>query len=134
MIIYKENKIPNIEDAVSLYRSVGWGHVKCPKALMEAISNSDLIITAWYNDVLIGLGRTISDTTLTVYFPDLLIHPDWQRMKVGTEIMKRLLLKYEHFHNLVLVAEDNIAKEFYNKFGFEESNSALVITKPFPSE
>ena len=134
MIIYKENEVPSIKDAIQLYKGVEWGHIECPKTLEEALSNSDLIVTAWNDNLLVGLGRAISDSTLTVYYPDLLVHPNWQGKKIGTEIMKMLTKKYEYFHNQVLIAEDDNAKAFYKKFGFEEDNSALSITKPFPTE
>ncbi len=134
MIRFKENHIPSAQKTIELYRSVGWGHTKCPNSLNQAIKKSDFVVTAWDGDKLIGLGRAISDSALTVYFPDILVHPNWQRKKIGTEIMKRLLGKYGNFHNQVFIAEDKIAKQFYKKFGFVEETSALSITKPFQPE
>ena len=134
MIKIKDDVVPNIQETIELFKSVGWGHTDCPEALNQAILNSDLVITAWNNDKLIGIGRAISDKSLSVYFPDLLIHPDWQKQGIGTQIIGRLLNKYSQFHNQVLVAEDKIAQNFYKKNGFKDEESALSITKSFPPE
>jgi len=132
-IEYKENNIPKEEDIIELYNSVGWGHTKSPQALFDAIKNSSYVITAWENKNLIGLGRAISDETITVYFPDLLIKPDWQRKGIGTKIMQMLLFKYGHLHNQVLIAEDEKAIKFYKRLNFKNEGFALSIIKPFPN-
>ncbi len=133
-IEYKENYIPEVKKLMDLYKSVGWGHSNCPKAAYEAIQNSTYVVTAWEKEKLIGLGRAISDKTITVYFPDLLINPGWQRKGIGTKIMRMMLLKYGELHNQVLIAEDKIAEGFYKKFNFNNETSALSIYKTFPEE
>lgn len=132
-ITYKEDELPTIEEVVSLYESVGWGHSKCPEAAYNAIKNSSYVVTAWQNNNLVGLGKAISDETITVYFPDLLVKPNFQGKKIGTQIMQLLLLKYGQLHNQVLIAEDDKAKKFYKKMGFEDEKFALSISKPFPT-
>lgn len=133
-IEYKKNDLPGIEEVISLYKSVGWGQAQCPNATYNAIKNSTLTITAWHNNKLVGLGRAISDGCLTVYFPDLLVKPEYQRHKIGTEIMRLLLSEFGNLHNQVLIAEDDMAREFYRKMGFSDEKSALSILKPFPIE
>jgi GNAT superfamily N-acetyltransferase len=54
---------------------------------------------------------------LVVYYPHLLVHPDFQRKGVGAEIMRRLMTKYAGFHQHMLVA-DQAAVAFYSRCGF----------------
>ena len=131
---YRENFIPNIKVLISLYKSVRWGHASCPQATFQAVKNSSFVVTVWNGQTLVGLGRAISDQTITVYFPDLLVKPEWQGKGVGSRIMKILLSKYGHLHNQVLIAEDDKARNFYKKLGFLDENFALSITKKFPDE
>lgn len=133
-IEYKENVIPNQKDILELYKSVNWGHANCPNSTFQSIKCSSYVVTAWKDSILIGLGRAISDGYITVYFPDLLIKPEWQGKKIGTEIMSILLKKYGTFHNQVLIAEDEKARSFYKKNGFQDESYALSITKAFPNE
>jgi len=119
---------------IELYRSVEWGHAKCPRALLAAIANSSLVISAHVDGKLIGLGRAITDTTITVYFPDLLIMPQYQRQGIGTKIMTLLLEEYGSLHNQVLIAQDEAARAFYHKLGFKDEKFAMAILKNFPDE
>ena len=66
------------------------------------------------DDRLIGLGNAISDGHLVVYYPHLLVDPEYQRKGIGSQLMKRLMAKYEGFHQHVLIA-DGRAIDFYRK-------------------
>jgi GNAT superfamily N-acetyltransferase len=54
---------------------------------------------------------------LVVYYPHLLVSPDFQRHGIGREIMKRLMRRYRGFHQHMLVAEAE-AVSFYRACGF----------------
>lgn len=130
----RTNEVPHKEELEQLYKSVGWGHASCPNALMRAVESSSTVITVRAQNELIGLGRAISDNTITVYFPDLLIKPEWQGQGIGSRIMQELLKIYCDYHNQVLIAEDDKARDFYLKHGFKPEKYALSIYKPFPRE
>src|SRR5437868_6085288 len=65
-------------------------------------------------------GYAGSDGFLVVYYPHLIVLPEFQGRGVGTEILKRLRAKYEGFHQHMLVA-DGRAIDFYKKCGFERA-------------
>jgi len=66
---------------------------------------------------LIGLGNAISDDFLVVYYPHLLVHPDYQERGIGAMVVTRFLEKYGEFHMQMLV-EDGRAVVFYEKMSF----------------
>lgn len=80
---------------------------------------------------LIALGRAISDGVFTVYFPDLLVKPEWQNKGIRGQMMNILLKHFEGFHNQVLIAEDEVARAFYLKQGFKAEGNAMSILCPF---
>jgi N-acetylglutamate synthase-like GNAT family acetyltransferase len=92
------------------------------------LKNSDLVITAWHNDQIIGLGNAISDGHMVVYYPYLCVHPNYQHLGIGKEILHRMKAKYSEFHSQVLVAVPE-AVNFYKKSDFELSsaNQAMWI-------
>lgn len=57
---------------------------------------------------------------LVVYYPHLLVLPEYQGRGVGTELMRRLMARYRGFHQHMLVA-DGRALDFYRKCGFERA-------------
>jgi predicted N-acetyltransferase YhbS len=106
---------------VNLYSQCGWSSAEKPDTLLCALSNSQTVISAWYQNSLIGLGNAISDRALVVYYSHLLVLPSYQNMGIGREIMKRLQSRYIDFHQQILLAVDN-ATPFYEKLGFKHSN------------
>lgn len=131
MINFVINETPSPAQLVNLYASVGWRHKDYPTMLVKAIENSSFLVCAYANTELIALGRAISDGVFTVYFPDLLVKPEWQNKGLGSQVMEIMLKHFEGFHNQVLIAEDEAARAFYLKKGFVPETNALSILCPF---
>ncbi len=116
-IKYSDNRKFPLDAVLRLYSANEWSSAGKPAELRDALINSHSLLTAWDDGRLVGLGNAISDGHLVVYYPHLLVDPDYQRQGIGTELMKRLMANYEGFHQHVLIA-DGRAIEFYAKCGF----------------
>jgi GNAT superfamily N-acetyltransferase len=46
-------------------------------------------IAAWYDGVLVGVARVITDGYLYAALADIVVHPDYQRRGVGRQLMNR---------------------------------------------
>ncbi len=125
-IRYEYQKDIPKDQAIALYKSVVWSSAKKPDLLLNALKNSHTVITAWDGERLVGLGNAISDGFLLVYYPHLLVHPEYQGKGIGTEIVKRMQEKYRYFHQQILVA-DGKAIEFYKKCGFVKAGSCQSL-------
>ena len=110
----------NIEDILILYKANEWSSANKPNELYNALTNSETLITAWEGKKLVGLGNAISDGFLTVYYPHLLVLPEYQGKGIGKLIMDKMQEKYSHFHMQMLTA-DGKAVDFYKKNGFERA-------------
>ena len=110
------------DQILDLYQANGWSAAQKPVQLTKALANAHSLVSAWSGDRLVGLGNAISDGHLVVYFPHLLVHPDFQGKGVGKKIMNRLLQKYASLHMQMLVA-DQASIEFYKKLGFEKAGN-----------
>jgi GNAT superfamily N-acetyltransferase len=118
----KETKEINIEKIIKLYKANKWSSAEKPDLLYKALMNSDSLITAWDGNRLVGLGNAISDGYLVVYYPHLLVHPDYQGKGIGKMIVDKFQNKYGNFHQQLLTA-DGKAIDFYRKCGFEKAGS-----------
>jgi len=116
-IRYSDDAKPPISDVLALYRSVDWSSADKPEALHKGLLGSHSLITAWDEATLVGLGNAISDGHLVVYFPHMVVHPDYQGRGIGTELMKRMMARYRGFHQQALIA-DGRAIVFYKRLGF----------------
>ena len=119
-IRYSEAHDLPLEDVLALYRANDWSSAQKPKLLQKALQASHSLVSAWDGSKLVGLGNAISDGYLVVYYPHLLVLPDYQGYGIGTELMRRLQAGYEGFHQQILVA-DGRALDFYRKCGFERA-------------
>ena len=109
-----------LASVLTLYRACGWSSAEKPELLHKALVASHSLFTAWDGTMLVGLGNAISDGYLVVYYPHLLVHPEYQGQGIGTQLMRRLLARYEGFHQHLLIA-DGRALDFYRKFGFKRA-------------
>ena len=68
---------------VELYRASGWSSAEKPDQLHRGLTNSHSLVTAWDGPRLVGLANAISDGFLVVYYPHLIVHPEYQRRGIG---------------------------------------------------
>ena len=57
----------------------------------------------------------------------LLVHPDYRRQGIGSELMRRLLSGTEEFENVVTTALTAEARSFYEAIGFSEMKASATI-------
>jgi len=105
------------EETIALYVANDWSGAKKPVELLAALRNSHSLVTARLSSTLIGLGNAISDGHLVVYYPHLLVHPNYQGKGIGRQILQAVQTRYSGFHQQMLVA-DGKAIEFYKRAGF----------------
>ena len=119
-IYIEETREFNSSEILEIYKLNKWSAFQKPELLIKGLKNSHCLIIASYDNKVVGLGNAISDGHLVVYFPHLLIHPDYQGKGIGTLIIDKLKEKYNGFHQQMLTA-DNDAIDFYTKKGFDKA-------------
>lgn len=109
-------------EVVELYKANNWSAANKPEQLLKALRNSHSLVTARVSGKLIGIGNAISDNYLVVYYPHLLVHPDFRRKGIGKKMMEALMEKYVGFHQQMLTS-DSDAVQFYEAMGFEKAGN-----------
>ena len=115
-----------LDEVITLYQANEWSSADKPALLMQALRNSDTLVTARISGKLVGIGNAISDGFLVVYYPHLLVHPSFHGQGIGRQLMQMLQKKYTHFHQQMLTA-DGDAIEFYKRLGFEKAGKAQAM-------
>ena len=129
-IRYSDIKEIDVQPLEELFLSVQWDSAKFPEKLQQAIAGSHTVVTAWDNDKLVGLVNALSDGAMTAYFHYLLVHPDYQKLGIGRELMHRILIQYADYYRKVLISYDH-SVDFYEKYDFEvhPDCKAMYITR-----
>ncbi len=102
---------------VALYKTNHWSAANKPDDLYKALMHAHSLYSAWDGEKLVGIGNAISDDYLVVYYPHLLVHPEYQGRGIGHQIMEKLKEQYAGIHMQMLTA-DVEAVGFYEKMGF----------------
>lgn len=63
------------------------------------------------------------------YINYLIVHPDYRRMGIGKELMRRILNEYRDFLRVELIADAGAA-EFYDKLDFGAINAVPMCFLP----
>ena len=119
-IIIKEQVIPDIDSIMNLYGDVSWtAYTSNPSKLEQAISNSLKVCTAWDDDLLVGLARVVGDSSTIIYIQDILVLQAYQKIGIGSQLLKIILDEYKDIRQIILLTYDTDKTiKFYEKNGF----------------
>lgn len=92
------------------------------------ISNSDLTITAWDNDLLVGVARSVTDFHYACYLSDLAVHLDYQRSGIGKALQKLTQKQLGPRCKLILIAAP-AANSYYEHIGFTNNQRCWVLER-----
>lgn len=127
MIRYSKEKI-SVDDFNYLNEKVGWGKRE-NIVVKEALDNTLYSITVYDDKKVIGYGRIIGDKTIFLYIQDIIVIPEYQGNKIGTEIMNLLLKKINEYKKInpeirTYIGPSLGRESFYKKFGFKTRKEA----------
>jgi ribosomal protein S18 acetylase RimI-like enzyme len=113
----------------ALYNDAGWtSYTRNIASLQKAIENSKEVFTAWKEDVLIGLIRTLGDGETILYIQDILVLNDYKRKGIGKQLISEVLKLNENCRQFVLLTEDRTeTRSFYEALGFESCDKGIVV-------
>jgi len=117
------------EKLMYLYQNVGWSaYTENLDLLKNAIVKSLDVITAWEDEELVGLIRTIGDGLTILYIQDILVLNEYQKKGIGSMLLKEVLGKYKHVLQKVLLTEEaKDVRHFYEKNGFESCDKGTLV-------
>lgn len=121
---YDERVIP-AKSVIRLYQNVGWWEDR-KESEIEAILERTISVGAWIDDELVGFARAVTDGKFRAYVEDVVVHHQYRRKDIGTQIIKRLLHELEHIDIISLFCDETLIP-FYESAGFRSSSSQYVL-------
>lgn len=131
MIKYLDKKEFEVKDIRDLFLSVHWESGNYPEKIVKGLKNSSVVISAWYDNKLVGLIRGLDDGETVGFIHYLLVNPEYQGLHIGYELMKQLMDRYKNLLYVKIMPSDPATIKFYEKFGFKryDNYSALEIKR-----
>lgn len=80
------------------------------------LSNANLIVTAWDDELLVGIARALTDWSYVSYVVDLAVRDSFQKRGIGTELLRRTREAAPQSTLVLFAAPD--AEKYYERIGF----------------
>ena len=127
VITYRTNAALEAHQLSELFKASG---IKRPvedlNRIKKMIDNSNLVVTAWDGDRLVGIARALSDYSYCCYLSDLAVDKEYQKQGIGHELVDEVRKLAGEESNLLLISAPE-ATEYYPKIGFDKCGNAFII-------
>jgi ribosomal protein S18 acetylase RimI-like enzyme len=127
-ITYKLDVIPGPEAVIELFIQAGLKRPTEPERIALMLKNADLLVTAWQEDKLVGICRTITDWVWCAYLADLAVFTGFKSSGIGKEMIAITREKIGPQCMLLLLSVPT-AYDYYPKVGFNKENRAFSIER-----
>ncbi|MBX7204719.1 MAG: GNAT family N-acetyltransferase [Bacteroidia bacterium] len=128
-IIYRTDITPDTEKIIEVYNSSGINRPIADKErIAKMYANSNLIITAWDMDKLVGISRSLTDFCYCCYLSDLAVRKDYQTNGVGKKLIELTRNSIGKQTALILLSAP-AATDYYPKVGFEKIENGFIIKR-----
>ena len=118
------NKLQKLLD-----RNAFWAQNRTINDLKKCLANSDVIVSLWVDNEIVGFGRALTDGIYRGVLWDIVIDKNHQGKGFGTLILKKILSskKIKNTKKLYLMTTNK--KRFYSQFGFKEVTSQDLLIR-----
>jgi len=128
-ITYKVDVIPSPEEVMELYNNCGLPRPTDDKErIRKMYDNSNLVVTAWRNEILVGVARSITDWVWSCYLADLAVKSEFKKAGIGKQLISITQEKLGEQSMLLLLSVPS-AMEYYPKVGFSKQESSFIINR-----
>jgi GNAT superfamily N-acetyltransferase len=98
-----------------------------PDTIARMLRHADLMVTAWHNDLLVGVARSVTDFSYCCYLSDLAVDQDVQRAGIGRALIHKTREQLGPNCTIILLSAP-AAADYYPRIGFTRHESAWVLS------
>ena len=127
MILFSERKDIDPTRLVLLYQQAPWAKGRTAEDTRAMLQETDLAVSAWDGNRLVGFGRLLTDYVYRASIWDVIVDRDYQGQDIGTEIVQRLLHhpSLKRVELFWLCTRDK--QTFYEKLGFTANEQTGMV-------
>lgn len=128
-IHYKTNIRPEISAIIAVYESSGINRpINEVERIQKMYEHANLIVSAWVDDELIGIARSLTDFAYCCYLSDLAVKAAYQKMGVGKQLIERTKAAVGDQSMLLLLSAPE-AIHYYPKVGFQKVKNGFILLR-----
>jgi GNAT superfamily N-acetyltransferase len=92
------------------------------------LKHGNLLVTAWHEEKLVGVARSVTDFYFACYLSDLAVDEDYQKMGIGKQLQVLTQAQLGPKCNLILLAAP-AANDYYSHIGFSHHPRCWVLDR-----
>lgn len=128
-IHYRYDRVPTTDQVIELYRDAGLSRpINDEDRIEQMINNSNLFVSAWHGDLLVGLARSVTDWRWCCYLSDLAVRSAYKNKGIGRQVVKLTKEKVGD-QCMVLLLSVPSAMEYYPRIGFQKCENSFIIQR-----
>jgi len=128
-IQYSTDILPTAKQVIELYNKSGLPRpTNDADRIQKMYESSNLVITAWHDDKLVGVCRCITDWAWSCYLADLAVDPEYKKSGIGKKLIELTKEKVGQ-QVMILLLSVPTAFDYYPKVGFEKENRAFSMSR-----
>ena len=112
-----------------LHRNAFWAKDRKTNDLRKCLANSDVIVSIWSSDELVGFGRALSDSIYRSVLWDIVIDQNHQGKGYGKLIINSLLESKKIKKTKKVYLMTTSKKLFYSQVDFKEVSSQNLLVR-----
>jgi GNAT superfamily N-acetyltransferase len=128
---YEADKPITAEQFIDVLQRSGLGSrrpVDDLTCMADMVAHASLTVTAWDDDLLIGVARSVTDFAYCCYLSDLAVDRRYQRQGIGLELIARTQAALGPHCKIVLLSAPSAAG-YYPHIGMEQHPSAWILPR-----
>jgi ribosomal protein S18 acetylase RimI-like enzyme len=125
-IEYRFGIIPPAEQIIDVYVNAGLNRPTDTERIKKMYGHSNLVITAWDGETLVGICRAMTDHGWSCYLPDLAVDNRYQHRGIGARLIELTKKEIGEEVMLVLLAVPEAAA-YYPRIGFSKWEHSFII-------
>lgn len=130
-IEYRINASVTTDQFVALLKASTLGDrrpVDDRECMAGMIANSNLVVTAWHSDQLVGIARSVTDFHYACYLSDLAVSLEHQKTGIGKRLQVLTQKQLGPKCKLILIAAP-AANQYYEHLGFDNNPRCWVLER-----
>ncbi|MEJ2154640.1 MAG: GNAT family N-acetyltransferase [Desulfobacteraceae bacterium] len=130
-IEYKINTPVSTDQFIELLRASTLGErrpIDDRECMAGMVKNSNLMVSAWHGERLVGIARSVTDFHYACYLSDLAVHKNYQKAGIGKHLQVVTQEQLGPQCKLILIAAP-AANAYYPHLGYTQNQRCWVLDR-----
>lgn len=128
MLTYQIEKNLSVEEFTAVLVNATLGErrpIDEPDRMAKMLEHGNLIVTARFNGMLVGVARSLTDFSYCTYMSDLAVDKKFQNQGIGKELIRRTQSEAPQAKLILLAAPK--AVNYYPKIGMSRHENCFIL-------